>query len=303
LVDRTENLALGPVAALLGLSLVWGANWAMAKMGAQDIAPLFMAALRSGIAAALLYGWMRLRGVTAFHRRDVIVPGIVSGLAFGLEFALIYAALPLTYTSHIYVLVYTAPFSAAIGAHFFLTGDRLHPWKIVGLTLAFVGIVVLFGRQLGSRVHPTVLAGDLMALAAGALWGSTTVYIKKTLVHRSRPVQYLFYELLFSFPLLLVLSLLFEPAPIRAVTWTGGASLFYQAVIVAFLSYLAWMHLVGRYPVSLVHAFSFFTPCFGVLISGVLILREPITWNLIAALVLVSLGLMLVNKKIGKSVG
>jgi drug/metabolite transporter (DMT)-like permease len=72
-------------------------------------------------------------------------------------------------------------------------------------------------------------------------------------------------------------------------------SLFYQYIIVAFLSYLVWIVLVFRYPVSLMHAFSFFTPVFGVLFSGILILGEVISPNLIAALILVSFGMVLVN--------
>ena len=76
------------------------------------------------------------------------------------------------------------------------------------------------------------------------------------------------------------------------MTWF---SMFYQCIIVAFLSYLVWFELIHRYPVSLLHAFSFFTPVFGVLLSGVLILGEIINPSLFAALVLVSVGMVLVN--------
>jgi len=62
-------------------------------------------------------------------------------------------------------------------------------------------------------------------------------------------------------------------------------------------SNLAWFVLVSRYPVSLLHAFSFFTPVFGVIFSGVLILGETISPNLILALIMVSLGMVLVNYK------
>ena len=71
--------------------------------------------------------------------------------------------------------------------------------------------------------------------------------------------------------------------------------MFYQCIIVAFLSYLVWFALVARYPISLLHAFSFFTPVFGVIFSGILILGEVISSNLVMALVLVSLGMVLVN--------
>jgi drug/metabolite transporter (DMT)-like permease len=53
--------------------------------------------------------------------------------------------------------------------------------------------------------------------------------------------------------------------------------------------------MVHRYPISLLHAFTFFVPVFGVTISGVLILGELITVRLITALAMVGLGMLLVN--------
>ncbi len=93
------------------------------------------------------------------------------------------------------------------------------------------------------------------------------------------------------------MSFLLENPTFSNLTWFGGFSLFYQSIIIAFLSYLAWFELIHRYPVSLLHAFSFFTPVFGVLISGALILSETIGTNLIFALILVSVGMVLVNRQ------
>jgi drug/metabolite transporter (DMT)-like permease len=86
-----------------------------------------------------------------------------------------------------------------------------------------------------------------------------------------------------------------EDRVIWGFSFALGFSLFYQCIIIAFLSYLVWFVLVSRYPVSLMHAFSFFTPVFGVLFSGILILGETVGPNLIMALILVSLGMVLVN--------
>jgi len=82
---------------------------------------------------------------------------------------------------------------------------------------------------------------------------------------------------------------------VSTLSWTGAFSVFYQCIIVAFLSYLVWFELISRYPVSLLHAFTFFTPVLGVLISGVIIMGEPISSNLVAALIMVCLGMVLVN--------
>ncbi|RLB41848.1 MAG: EamA/RhaT family transporter [Deltaproteobacteria bacterium] len=284
-----------PISVLLVLATVWGANMATIKIAEREIAPLFMAGTRSLVATVGLYIWMRVKGLKAFPAKNVTYHGLVVGLLFGTEFGLIYMGLQYTLASRVYILLYTAPFFAALGAHYFLGGDRLTPWKAAGLIIAFCGILVLFLKKLGTFSADT-LPGDIMALTAGAMWGGTTVYIKRFLAHRTEPLQTLFYQVLFSVPLLFCLSWLFESPLFHDVSVTGILALAYQCIIVAFLSYLVWFELVHRYQVSLLHAFSFFTPVLGVLISGVIMLGEPIGASLIVALVLVSIGMVLVNK-------
>jgi len=285
-----------PIAILLVLAMVWGANMAIIKIGARELAPLFMAGLRSLVASACLYAWMKAKGMTIFPSKRVLGHGIVIGLLFGCEFGLIYVALGYTLASRTYILVYTAPFFVALGAHFFLKGDRLNPWKAAGLILAFAGVVALFMRDLGS-FSLTALPGDLMALAAGLLWGSTTVYLKKYLSYQTVPLQTLFYQVSFSAPPLLIMSILLEHPIVSGFSLAAGLSVFYQCIIIAFLSYLVWFELIHRYPVSLLHGFSFFTPVFGVFLSGALILGEVISSSLIVALALVSVGMVFVNRR------
>lgn len=283
-----------PIAVLLGLAMIWGANMAIIKIGARELAPLFMAGLRSLVASLCIYIWMKAKRITIFPSKSVLLHGIIIGLLFGSEFGFIYVGLGYTLASRTYILVYTAPFFVALEAHFFLKGDRLNPWKAAGLILAFAGVAALFMRDLGS-LSLSALPGDLMALAGGALWGSTTVYLKKYLSYQTVPLQTLFYQVLFSAPPLFLMSIIMEDPILSGFSLTTGFSMFYQCIIVAFLSYLLWIELIHRYPVSLLHAFSFFTPVFGVFISGALILGEAINPGLIVALALVTLGMVLVN--------
>ena len=287
-----------PIAVLLILSLIWGANMAIIKIGARELAPLFMAGLRSLVASICLFIWVKAKGITIFPSRSVLLHGIVIGIFFGSEFGFIYVGLQYTLASRTYILLYTAPFFVALGAHFFLKGDRLNPWKTAGLTLSFVGVVALFIRELGSFSLGT-LPGDLMALAAGMMWGSTTLYIKKYLSFQTVPLQTLFYQVFFSAPPLFFMSFVLEDPVFSGFSLATGLSVFYQCIIVAFLSYLAWFGFIHRYPVSLLHAFTFFTPVFGVFLSGALILGEVISPRLILALTLVSLGMVLVNRRPG----
>jgi drug/metabolite transporter (DMT)-like permease len=285
-----------PIAVLLVLALIWGAGMAIIKIGSRELAPLFMAGLRSLVAGFCLFIWMKVKGITIFPSKIFVIHGIVIGLFFGAEFGLIYVGLEYTLTSRAYVFLYTAPFFVALEAHFFLEGDRLNIWKVAGLFLAFSGVVILFGVDLGSFSFST-LPGDLMIIAAAALWATTTVYIKKHLAHRTSPMQILYYQLLFSAPLLFAMSFAFEDPIVSGFSLVTAFSVFYQCIIVAFLSYIAWFELIRRYPVSLLHAFSFFTPILGVFLSGILIMNEFISPVLVAALILVSLGMFLVNHR------
>lgn len=292
---NTHRLPLPTVLTLLLLCVLWGANLAAIKIGARGMAPVAMAALRSVVAAACLYAWMRIRGVPIAPDRRTLGHGLVVGLVFGLEFCFIYTGLRFTLASRGYVFLYTQPFFTALGAHFLLHGDRLGPARVAGLVLAFAGVAVLFADNWGETTVRT-LPGDLLLLLGAAMWAATTLYIKRFLAPRAVALQTLFYQLAFSAPLLAALSLVLEDR-----VWLGGsgpvyAALFYQCIVVAFLSYLVWFELIHRHPVSLLAAFTFFTPVFGALISGVLLLGEPLTGTMLASLGLVIAGMFLVNR-------
>ena len=298
MAPNKTQLQWQPIVVLLILTLIWGANMAVIKIGAMELPPLMMAGLRSLVASLCLFVWLKKKGIACFPSGNILAHGIVTGLLFGVEFGLIYVGLEYTFASRTYILVYSAPFFVAFGAHFLLTGDRLNRWKIAGLFVAFTGIVVLFIKDLGT-FSLGALPGDIMALLAGAVWGATTIYIKKYLSYRTLPLQTLFYQVLFSAPPLLFMSLILEDPASASLTWMSGFSLFFQCIIVAFLSYLVWFELIHRYPVSLLHAFTFFAPVFGVFLSGALILGEAMNARLILALILVSLGTLLLNRRPG----
>lgn len=289
------RLPLKPIIMLIGLAIIWGTNLSMVKIGARDFSPIFMAGLRSAVSAFCLIFYIRAKGEPLFPSRVQSFHGLMVGLIFGLEFAFLFFGVQRTLASRAYVLLYFAPFSAALGAHFFLDNDRLCLNKTLGLILAFFGVAALFIKDWRTLAVGASL-GDFMALIAGILWGATTVYLKKYMAGRISAAHSLFYMLFFSAPILFGLSLIFEDQMIIRLTWMGGLSIFYQSIIVAFISYVAWMDMVHVYPISLLHAFSFFTPCFGVFLSGAIFLGEPITMRLLASLALVSLGLVMVNR-------
>ncbi len=288
--DRLDARA---VMLLTVLCLIWGLNAVAIKISNAGIAPLFCAGLRSVIATVCLMIWMRRKQLELFAGR--LMDGLFIGFLFGLEFGLLYLALLYTTASSAWILLYTTPFFHALGAHFFLTGDRLSWNKAIGLVLSFAGILILLSSHLGlPSIHQ--LTGDLLAIGAAVLWALTTVYIKRRLVTAVSPYHTLFYQILFSIPILFLFSFVFHETPVQTIDWLILVSVAYQSLLVAFVSYLAWFFLVHTYPVSRLAAFSFLTPVFAT-IAGVMLLNEPLTLRVLISLILVSIGIYIVNRK------
>ena len=268
---------------MTALCLLWGFNVVAIKVSNEGIAPVFCAGLRSGIAVIALAIWMKVKKLPLFPSN--LLDGLVVGLLFGTEFACLYASLLYTTASSAWILLYATPFFHALGAHFFLKGDRLTTYKTTGLILAFIGIVVLLSKDMGLPTW-TALAGDLLAFSAAALWALTTIYIKRRFVGSVSFYHTLFYQMLFSIPVLFLISTLIQEPPIHYLNSLIVLSVVFQGIIVAFVSYLLWFYLVHEYPVSRLSAFTFLTPVFSTVFC-VLLLHEPLTWKLSLSLVLV----------------
>ena len=264
------------------------------KVGVAGISPLMGAGLRSLVAAALVWLWCGLRGEPMFRRDGTGPFGLLIGLLFAGEVALIYWGLAYTTASRSVIFLYSAPFFVALGAHRYIPGERLTRARTAGLVVAFAGLCLACADALylPSRRE---LFGDMLELAAGFLWGATTVVIKKGGRVPLTPSRMLFYQLAISSVALIGASLALREPGVVSPTVPVLAALAYQAVIVAFASYLAWFWLLRRYPASDLAPYLFWTPLAGVL-AGWGLLGDPLSANLGAAAALVVLGIYLVNR-------
>jgi drug/metabolite transporter (DMT)-like permease len=264
------------------------------KVANTGISPAFQSGLRSVGALAVLVGWSWIRRVDLFARDGTLLVGTIAGLLFAAEFALIYWALVFTDVARGIIFVYTAPFFVAIGAHLFVPGERIGPPQALGLLSAFAGIVIAFWDGL-SLPSSRALIGDAMMIGAALLWGSTTVLVKASKLARIDPAKTLAYQLAVSAVALTLIAPLAGERGIFAPTPLVLGSLAFQIAVVASFSYLAWFALVRIYPASTLHAFTFLTPLFAMLL-GAWLLGERLSGALALSLVLVAIGIWLVNR-------
>ena len=287
--DHLDALAIG---ILLVCCLFWGFQQVMVKVTVAELPPVFVSAVRGVGATLLLWLWCWWRGVHLFERDGSLWPGLLAGSLFAVEFAFIYLGLQHTSASRLTVFLYTSPFWVAALLPLFIRTERLRPVQWLGMVCAFAAVVFALREGFGSGDA----TGDLMGLAAGALWGLTTVAIRATNLTRISAEKLLFYQLAVSTVVVGLLSHgMGEPWD---TPWSGFAigSVVVQTVVGAFASYLAWMWMLGHYPATKISAFVFLTPLFA-LLFGMLWLGEAVTLTLIMSLTLVAVGIVLVNRK------
>jgi len=286
-------------AGMLALCVCWGFQQIAIKLVAGDIAPIMQIGLRSTFAALVLAVVVgRAEGGRAF-RDGTALPGLIVGLLFAGEFLFVAQGLLYTTASHMSVFLYTAPIFAALGLHWLLPEERMQPLQWLGVAVAFGGIGVAFlgggsDAASGSAAAGTnMLLGDAMGLAAGLLWGATTVAIRKTSLSEAAPSKTLFYQMAVASVVLLAYAALTGQHGIR-YTQAAVLSVVFQSVVVALSSYLAWFWLLRRYLASRLSILSFMTPLFGVSF-GVLILDEPLDRHFVLGAVMVLAGITLVS--------
>src|SRR6266404_6756101 len=193
-------LSPGAVAVMLMLCLSWGFNQIAVKLALPDIPPMLQAMIRSAAALPVLLLIARLRGVKIFVSDGTLGAGLFAGILFGIEFVLIYRGLLLTSASRAVVFLYTAPFFVALGSYVFL-GERLRASQWGGLALSFAGVALAIGVP-QANVDAKVLLGDLLIVAGGALWATTTLIVKTTALIRAPAEKGLGYQVALSIPIL-----------------------------------------------------------------------------------------------------
>jgi drug/metabolite transporter (DMT)-like permease len=292
-LEASGALTPAAIAVILGLCAIWGANMAIIKLSNAGIPPLIAVTLRNAGAAIPVAAYLLWRRIPLVHRDRRALFGLVIGVLFGLDFLFFYWGASLTNASRGVIFLYTQPFWVALGANALFPDDRLTGRRVAGLLLALAGLAAVFLTHSGAGSHHT--AGDLMMLTAAGFWAATTLFIKATT--RSvdvPPSSTLFYQLVFSLPLLGVAAFLLERHDPIDPTPVAVASLLFQTFIVAAASYAVWYWMVQRYQVTALSSFTMVTPMFGVL-AGWLILGEALPPLLLVGLVLVSVGIYLVQ--------
>ena len=260
---------------LILLTLVWGLNWPVMKLGVSDFPPLSFRALSIWLGIPVLGLALVLLKVPFFIPRERYRE--LFWLAFANMFvwhALIILAVKNLSSGRAAILGYTMPiFSALFGAWFF--GNRLKNRHWLGVAAAALGVSLLLWHELSNLAGRPL--GVLFALVAAASWAVGTQQLRRT----TMPVATLtisFWMTVLTALVLTVLSAAFELPQWRAPSSLTWAAIGYNAVLIFGFAHAAWFFLARTLPPVASTLSVMLIPILGVF-SGALGLGEILRWQ------------------------
>lgn len=246
--------------------LIWGLNFVVAKLGIQEIPPVFLIALRFALVALILLPFVQVP--RALLGRIVLLSLTLGGLHFSLMFT---ALLRLDASTAAVIIQLQVPFAALLS--WLVLGETLGLLRLMGMGLAFGGIVIMGGEP---RIAADPM-GLILVLAAALVWALANIQVKFL-----GPIDGFTlnaWMALLATPQLLLSSWLLEEGQWQSLlnaSWLGWGAILYMAVGVTIVGYGLWYRLLGRYPVSQLVPFTLLVPVIGV-ITGVVLLGEPLS--------------------------
>ncbi len=267
---------------LVLLTLAWGLNWPVMKMGVADYPPLTFRAISIWLGVPVLGLAMVFLRVPFFVPRDKYRE--LFWLAFANMFvwhALIILAVKNLSSGRAAILGYTMPiFSALLGAWFF--GTRLKPRHWLGVAAAATGVALLLWYELTDLSGRPL--GVLCALVAAATWAFGTQQLRKTTI-AAATLTLSFWMTVMTAAVLSVLGLAFEQPQWKAPSPLTWAAIAYNAVLIFGFAHAAWFSLARSLPPVASTLSVMMIPILGVF-AGAIGLGEVLHWQDWAAVVL-----------------
>lgn len=261
------HMTLTMIGVLVAVTVVWGFNFAVVKVGLHIVPPIAFVTLRFAVVGIMLLPWLRW---PQRRFRDLATLSVILGVV---HFSLMFTGMSgLDVATASIAIQMQVPFAAILAAIFL--GETLHWRRLTGMAIAFAGVVLIAGEPR--------LSGNLLPLfeviAAACFWAGATIQIKRI----GDDVDVLAlngWVALLAAPQLALLSWLTEEgqlAGIAAGGWQLWLSVAFQALLVTIFGYSIWYRLMRRFSVNQVMPFTLLVPLFGVL-SGVVMFGDRLT--------------------------
>ncbi|MBK9243069.1 MAG: EamA family transporter [Acidobacteria bacterium] len=281
--------------AWAAVCLIWGTTYLAIKIALETIPPFLMGGIRYLIAGVLLALWLLARGQTIPPVREW---GRLAVLGFlmialgngGVVWAEQYLASGLTA-----VVIATSPFWMVAVDSWLPGADRLSGRQWGGLFIGFLGIVMLVWPDisLGGVTGRGVVVGVLSVQVACIGWAIASAYTRRHSMSRNvlgiAAVQMFFGGLFMT----LAGTAMGEWAHLSFSSRTLAA-LGYLTLAGSVIAFAAYSYALRHLPIATVSLYTYVNPVIAVAL-GTLLLGEPFRLSMIAAALIIVVGMLVVR--------
>jgi drug/metabolite transporter (DMT)-like permease len=287
----TEALPQFGLVLLIFLSIFWGTNWPMMKIGLTEIPVWTFRTLCLFLGGFGVLCIAKASGVKLTIPRSELRPLIlVSFLNItGWHLCSAYGLITMD-AGRAVIIGYTMPVWASILGTFVL-GERLTFARLIGLLLGIGGLLILIGSDI--KALGSASLGAIFMLGAAVTWAGGTVLLKY--FRWTMPITVLTgWQLIFGGIPVIVGAFILEPmTALLHVSWQVVLATGYVILIGNIFCFWAWVKVVDLFPAIVASIGTLAIPVIGVLSSAV-VLGEPVGFGEIAALILVVMALSVV---------
>lgn len=262
--------AIGALVPIGLLTLIWGFNWPVMKMGVAQFDPLTYRSLTMPFAALSLMAVARLSGDTlSIPRRLWAKVAVLTLFNISLWNGLLLFGVQNLPAGRSAILAYTMPIWSVL-ISMFLVHEPLSPRKLAGLAIGMAGMGMLLGDDIGHLERTPIAA--LIIVAAAASWAFGTVLLRKWNLPVSQNALS-GWMLLLGFVPIGILAPWFATMPLRMPDGEGMFAVFYSIFLAGTVAHWAWYRVARTLPIIVSSMTSLPVPVVGVF-SGMLLLGE-----------------------------
>jgi len=278
---------------LLGLlAVIWSSSFMMMKVGVETIKPITLTAFRLIIGGIVLWMVMAWRGEKLTVDGNIIRFCFLIGF-FGnaLPFMLISWGVVQIDSGLAAILMAVMPLVTVVLAHFFARGERLTLGQSIGIVIGFLGVVVLVGPEVFKE-----LGGDIWRQIAVA--GGAVSYALAAIFARNAPDTPLLpravWVMIMGSLIMVPLALVLDQPWLLKPSVDGLAATLYLGVLPTGIATVIFFKIIHAKGAGFVAFINYIIPVLGVG-WGALFLNETLSWQALAALILILTGLVVAN--------
>jgi drug/metabolite transporter (DMT)-like permease len=273
----------------------WGASFIATKIALYELNPEAIILLR------LILGIILLSFIAVYTKRDFSISfknhlGIfILALVAVFHLWIQITGLKFTTASNTgWIIGVTPVFMATLG--FIIFKEKITPINILGIAIAFIGLLLLMSKgdilSIGFLSHK----GDFLVLASAFTWSVYSIINKKISISYPPLMTILF---LFLMMTIIILPFTLNQVIINAVvhlSLKGWLAILFLGIFCSGIAYVLWAQSLKELEATKVGAFLYFEP-FVTVFTAWLLLHEVISYVTILSGVIITSGVILVNKK------